>query len=85
MERDRSEHYELMSEEDYALYKFLIDFFKENGYAPSVREIAKAVYCSTSNVMPKLWRLQNLGKITVKQGMSRAIKLTEYEFVKKAD
>ena len=78
-----NEHYKLMTEEDYALYKFLIDFFKEKGYAPSIREIAQGIYCAPSNVMPRLCRLQNLGKITVKQGMSRAIKLVEYELVRK--
>lgn len=72
----------LMSEEDYELYNFLICYFKENGFAPSVREIGQGIHCAASMVAPKLLRLQRLGKIEVKQGVPRAIRLVEYEFRK---
>lgn len=67
----------LMSEDDYELYDFLICYFKENGFAPSVREIGQSIHCAASTVLPKLWRLQRLGKIEVKEGVPRAIRLVE--------
>lgn len=76
--------YEPMEEEDYLLYKFLIDYIKVNGYPPTVREIAQGIFCGISAVQSKLMRLQVLGKIEFKSGVARAIRLLEYEFVRKA-
>ena len=42
----------LMSEDDYELYNFLICYFKENGFAPSVREIGQGIHCAASMVAP---------------------------------
>ena len=32
-----------MTEKDYDTYKFIIDYIEENGYPPTVREIASGV------------------------------------------
>lgn len=68
------------------IYDFLIEFFTENGYAPSVREICKAVgLTSTSTVYYHLLTLENMGKIKMKRNQTRAIKVVGYEFVKAGD
>lgn len=65
------------------IYDFLIKFITENGYAPSVREICKAVGLnSTSTVYHHLLVLKNMGKIEIKRNQTRAIKVVGYEFVK---
>lgn len=37
-----------LTEQEYEIYLFLIKYFKENGYAPTVREIGKGVYLSST-------------------------------------
>jgi len=65
------------------IYDFLIKFITENGYAPSVREICKAVGInSTSIVHHHLLVLEDMGKIEMKQSQPRAIKVVGYEFRK---
>lgn len=65
------------------IYDYLVEYFKENGFAPSVREIGKAVGLkSTSSVFLQLEALQDEGKIETKGNSPRAIKLVGYEFVK---
>lgn len=84
MKKEQRPQYEPLDEEDYQLYKFLIDYIKSNGYPPTVREIGKELGCPSSMVQPKLYRLEVRGKLKVTPGMSRAIKLLEYDFVRKA-
>ena len=65
------------------MYDFLVDFFTQNGYAPSVREITKAVGLkSTSSTFSHLLRLEKEGKIEIRDKSPRAIKLVGYKFVK---
>lgn len=74
---------EAMTEKDYELYIFLINYFKQNGYAPSYREISEGIGNKPiSEVRRKLHRLQDIGKIEVKEGQSRAIRLVGYAFRK---
>lgn len=62
---------------------FLIHFFKENGYAPSIREICNGVkLSSTSSVYSHLMKLDELGMIQIEPKKTRAIKIVGYEFVK---
>lgn len=68
------------------IYDFLIKFITENGYAPSVREICKAVGLnSTSTVYHHLLVLEDMGKIEIKRNQTRAIKVVGYKFVKAGD
>lgn len=69
------------------IYKYLIDYVKEYGYAPSVREIAEGVGLkSTASVHNQLSKLEEEGKIKMRGDYSpRAIKILGYEFVKKND
>ncbi len=65
------------------IYDFLIDFFMQNGYAPSVREIAAAVGLkSTSTIFSHLAKLEKEGKIEIRDKSPRAIRLVGYKFVK---
>lgn len=74
---------ELMLEKDYELYIFLINYFKQNGYAPSYREISEGIgNKSISEVRRKLCKLQEIGKIEIKEGQPRAIRLVGYTFRK---
>ena len=62
---------------------FQIHFFKENGYAPSVREICNGVkLSSTSSVYSHLMKLDELGMIQIDPKKTRAIKIIGYDFVK---
>ena len=72
-----------LTEQEYEIYLFLIKYFKENGYAPTVREIGKGVYLSsTATIKYYLDALEKKKKI--KRGSSaRAICLTEYTLVHK--
>lgn len=68
------------------IYNFLIKFVTENGYAPSVREICKAVDLnSTSTVHYHLSVLEDMGRIKMKRNQTRAISLVGYEFKKIGD
>lgn len=72
-----------MTEKDYEVYKFIIDYIKENGYAPSYREIREGVGTkSIDSVLRILWKLEYMGKIKIKKKTPRAIKVVGYEFVK---
>lgn len=65
------------------VYKFIIKFFEENGYAPSFREIADGTGIkSTSTVQGHMNILYNDGKIQYEPTKSRAIKLVGWKFVK---
>lgn len=72
-----------LTEKEYEIYLYLINYFKEYGYAPSVREIGRDVgVSSTSTVKVYLDNLEKKKKIK-KQSSARAICLLEYTFVQK--
>lgn len=74
---------EVLTEQEYEIYLFLIKYFKENGYAPTVREIGKGVYLgSTAIIKYYLDALERKKKIKRGEG-ARAICLTEYTLVHK--
>lgn len=65
------------------VYDFIVEYIKKNGYAPTVREIGEAVSIkSTSNVVHHLIKLEDEGRIKMKDKAPRAIGLVGYEFVK---
>lgn len=68
------------------IYDFLIQFFKDNSYAPSVREICQAVdLSSTSSVYNHLMTLERMGKIHIEPRKTRAIRIICYEFRKEEE
>ena len=73
-----------LTEKEYEVYQFLIRYVKEHGYPPSTREICKGTgIASTCDVKHYLDRLEDKKKIRKEFGVSRAICLTEYTFVRK--
>lgn len=65
------------------VYDFLVNYFKENGYAPSMREICNGTGLkSTSSVNSQLQVLERMGKIEMKHNFPRAIRIVGYEFIK---
>lgn len=55
---------------------FIQRYVKQNGYAPSVREIGQGTaLCSTSTVLYHLRNLRERGIITWNEGMSRSIRV----------
>ncbi len=62
------------------VYSFLVDYIKNNGYPPSIRDICKGVGIkSTSTVHNHLKRLSELGRIEMKPGKRRAISVPALE------
>lgn len=62
------------------IYEFLIDYFRENNYAPSVREICSGVGIkSTSTVHKHLKELQDQGRINYTEGKRRAIQIVDHD------
>lgn len=58
------------------VYNFIVEFIKNNGYAPSVREICTGTdLSSTSSVYMHLLKLEDEGKIQMKKQSTRAIKV----------
>ncbi len=71
---------EKLKPKEQKIYDYIVKSVKENGYAPSVRDICRDLgYKSTSTVHMYLNRLDLLGYITKEDGKSRAVKLTAEE------
>lgn len=71
-----------LTEKEYETYQFLIDYITKNGCAPSYKEMAKGLGVnSTSIIYDRIQKLECRGKIKVKHGQPRAIKVVGYEFV----
>ena len=65
------------------IYSFLVQYIKNNGFAPSVREISIGIGLnSTSTVHLHLLKLEDEGRIEMKRNSPRAIKLVGYEYRK---
>lgn len=65
------------------IYDFIVEYFKEYGYSPSVREIGEAVNLkSTSSVYSHLNTMVREGKIKMRGNSPRTIHVIGYEFVK---
>lgn len=67
------------------IYQYILDYTQEHMYAPTIREIGKAVGLkSTSSVAVYLVHLQAKGMIEVGQDSPRAIRLIGYSIVPNA-
>lgn len=75
-----------LTEKEYETYKFLIDYIKENGYAPSYQEMTEAFgFKSTATMYTRMHKLESKGLIETKPGQPRAIKVIGYKFVRCED
>lgn len=65
-----------LSKKQQVVYYFIEDYMKNNGYSPSIRDIAEGVSLnSTATVKFHLDNLQKLGALTYSKGKSRSIQL----------
>ena len=65
-----------MTDKQMMIYEIIKEFIKENGYAPTIREIGEiAKLSSTSTVHNHLMILEKKGYITTKDGKPRTIKV----------
>lgn len=72
------------------IFNFIIKYFEDYGFAPSVRDIGNGVHLkSTGNVYRHLLRLEEQGLIEMykkeKRGVPRAIRVPSYKFVKREE
>lgn len=63
------------------LYDFIEGYIRDQGYPPSLREIASACYLGRSTVLRYLSKLEAQGRITRKDGKARTITLIKQEEV----
>lgn len=61
------------TERDKEIYKYIRRYSAEHGFSPSVREIGSAVYMSRSAVQRHLYKLQELGYISITPKIPRSI------------
>lgn len=60
------------------IYCFIVTFFQENGYAPTLDEICAGCYTtSKSYIRETLWRLEEMGLLKVTDQKHRAIKIVK--------
>ena len=65
---------------------FIIEYMKDNGFSPSLREIQEGVgICSMDAIRDHLQILERDGKIKMKPYQPRAISVVGYEFRKVGD
>lgn len=57
------------------VYDFLRSYFDQHGFAPSLREIARACFIGRSTTLRHLDRLEAWGWITREEGRARGIRL----------
>lgn len=71
---------ELVNSKRSKIYKFLINYISEHGYAPTVREIAAGVGIdSTATIYRNLKSLEKMNKIRRGKKVPRSIKIIEME------
>lgn len=60
-----------------AVYAFIVNYIRQHGYSPSLREISRGCFMSQANVMRYLDRLEAQGRITRQPGRARSITLLD--------
>ena len=63
------------TERDKEVLLYIQKYQYENGYSPSVREIGKNLYMSTTTVRRRLYKLTELGYVTITPKTPRSIVL----------
>lgn len=67
-----------MTQRQNEIYSFIVNFFNENGYAPTLEEICAGCYTtSKSYIRETLWKLESMGMVQVADKKHRAIKIIE--------
>jgi len=61
------------------VYTYIQDYFKQHGFAPSLRDISEGCYMSPSNVVRYLDKLEARGRISRELRKPRSIALLDEE------
>lgn len=71
-----------MTEREIQIYQYIVNYMQEHMYAPTIREICKAVgLSSTSSVAFHMERLAGEGLIEIGPDSTRKIRLVGYSIV----
>lgn len=68
-----------MTKGEKSFLDYVKGFLKENGYAPSYREIASEFHCSTSTVFKRLHSLREQNLICFNDDKNRTLRLVKQE------
>ena len=61
------------------IYLFVLEFYREHGYSPTIGEICKGCYTTSyTYIRETLWRLEEMGLLKIEDGKHRAISIKEY-------
>lgn len=71
--------YEERKKQAYRVYNYINDYTQEEGFCPSMREIADSCYMSRGSVTRYLDLLEAWGYISREPGLSRAITIIDPE------
>ena len=63
------------TDRDKELFDYLKSYQEEHGYSPTVREIGEALYMSSTTAYRRLYKLVNLGLISMTPRQPRTIVL----------
>ena len=63
------------TDRDKELFDYLKSYHEEHGYSPTVREIGAALYMSSTTAYRRLYKLVNLGLISMTPRQPRTIVL----------
>ena len=64
------------------IYDYIVNYIKENGYAPTYREISNDCHFCMVDAHTEVARISGKGWLIVKKRAPRAIKVVGYDFVK---
>ena len=64
----------------YAVRDIIVDYIKENGYPPTIQEMADAMNYTISGMYPMLRKAHEIGILDIRKG-SRCIRVPGYRFV----
>jgi DNA-binding MarR family transcriptional regulator len=59
------------------VYRFIINYTREHGFAPSLRDIAAGCYVGSGTITRHLDRLEMMRRITREPGIARSIKIVD--------
>lgn len=65
-----------IEEREKAVFEFIKEYIKENGFSPSFRDIAFALHCSVSTIFFTLHNLKEKRLINFIEGKNRTIIIT---------
>lgn len=68
-----------LTERQKECYDFICDYIKQNGYAPSLREISKGIYCSKPVAQRHLCNLIDKGYVKYTPRTARSIVILKQE------